>query len=122
MSTHLSQEIVIYKYFNSKGFTSAEAKTQLKLLKRDSSFIQISNIKTLEFSEILKRAKIKKTFPNKLGKKILFAKISMNNEKYIIITRNSITDFDEMRTYWIKNEKDLQWMSQFIDDIYSLNK
>lgn len=115
-------EILIYDYFWTGGYTTAGAASQLsRLEKANIAKIKLEPSITDSLSHIMKEAKVRRLFQSKTGMSLLFGEIitADNQVLKIYISRNVICDYTNKQEYWIKNPEHLKWVSEFIDKMYS---
>lgn len=120
--------LYVFDYFQIKGYTTAGAYTHFDdMIKQNVAKIEAKQEDCSQLNQILKGVKSKKHSQTKFGIENVF--IEIKTEKCIIravIGIGSsfvvITDLSNYKEYWIKDNEQQKWITEFISKLKNAKK
>lgn len=121
------QEIWVYEYFNTAGYTTASLWSKFKELEKDKNVIKFKLEPTIVQSlrDKLQYARTRKVFQEKTGQKIIFSQFVMDDGsvRNIIITPNGMIDFYvEKKAYFFTDKFKQGWLDEYYNKILLLKQ
>lgn len=109
----------VYDHFLDRGFTTAGASTEFGELKQNNTRLIEVNFQDIDsIASIMAKTKCKKHTQTKLGIEMLFCSASIENQDVnLLVGTNLIVDFSNYKNYWIKDERDQDWIANFIQRV-----
>jgi hypothetical protein len=109
-------EVWVYNYFPSRGYTTASAYSEFNYLEEnniDKFKLSQNDVDTLY--SIMSDAKVKKLFQTKTGQGVIFVEIiTFDNQKLrTLICSPNLISINNQIDCWISNELQQKWLSDF---------
>jgi hypothetical protein len=110
------QEMWVYNYSETRGYTSGGAVRQFEILENKNDKQKMNKEDLNSIQNIIFKSKVKKLFPSKTGTNLLFLQIIDTNHisANVIVNYGCIRDFTNRKDYWITDKNDQEWLALFI--------
>jgi glycyl-tRNA synthetase alpha subunit len=109
------EEIWIYNYFNAKGYTTASAYGQIiRLEEQNISKFKLEQNDLDSLCRIITESSPGIIFHTKWGGGLVFAEAILKDGKRLkIFISSDAISIEIGKNYWIKNEKNKKWLTDF---------
>jgi hypothetical protein len=110
------KEIWVYDYFDLRGYTTAGAYGKMIRLEEEGvSKFKLEKNDTDSLCRILQETLPGKLFHTKLGVELILGEIVLiNGQKLKIIIASNVISVDVLKkNYWVKDERNLEWLDGF---------
>jgi len=117
-----TKEIWIYDYFPLSGYTTAGAYGEIiRLEEKSTPKFKLEQNDVDSLLCILQKASLTKYFHTKIGANLILAEVILKDGRrsMIIITPYVISVEFIQKNYWIRDEKNKQWLFEFRDRVRS---
>ena len=111
------QQVDIYNYFDTMGYTTSGAYGKYSEFdNKKTKTLEVSTEDCEKIYSIISRTKPVKCWPAKLGIKNVFLKVKtpIGELKVVICSICDVIDLTNMIGYYVRDEKDVEWLRQFI--------
>lgn len=111
------EEILLYEYYEIKGYSLAAAHRQFEILEKDGiPKLKLAQSDVDTFNDILSMARKRKQFTGKLETRIAFTLMKSDEKmRQVAILKYMIIDFTNNQYYLINNQKHRKWISDFTE-------
>jgi hypothetical protein len=119
MSLEDIKEIWIYNYFHPGGYTTAGTFGQIiRLEEKNVSKFKLEQNDVDSLCRILQETSPKKLPQTKIGQNLILAEaILKDGQRLMIFSTHNVIGIETGVSYWIKNDKDKEWLFEFRDRI-----
>ena len=119
--------VSVYLDFNKKGYTTAGARTHFNNLEKEKTKkILVTEYDCERLEKIINRAERRKHFQTKFGTTNFFSEMTFADQNFVhkvVITgvgeHAFITNLTLLHDYFITDQSDLKWLSEFSDYLKS---